>query len=67
MNAPRQVRPVVRQVAMLPEETPRGPHAEGPQRPAHSSSQQGGISPQGYEQCYRLHGAAQQMCLSRYY
>jgi glycerol kinase len=67
MNTPIQTRPVARLVVWSSQET----HEEiaGWSRDPRDSSarEAAGIVPLGYEQCYRLRGPAQDMCLSQYY
>ncbi|HXT57202.1 MAG TPA: hypothetical protein VN699_01155 [Pirellulales bacterium] len=67
MNTPIQTRPVARQVVWSFQETREelACWSRDPRDP--SARDGGGIVPLGYEECYRLRGPAQDMCLSQYY
>jgi hypothetical protein len=61
MHPPRQSKPVHRSTegSRLPDSNlEKNRNAAGPGK---------GVQPSGYSDCYKLRGAAQQMCLTGYY
>jgi hypothetical protein len=68
MNTPIQARPVARpivgQSGAAREEETAYPGEPAHDSPGYSAS---GVVALGYEQCYRLRGPAQDMCLSQYF
>lgn len=68
MNTPIQARPVARPIVGR-SGAAREEESVYRSEPAHDSPgySASGVVALGYEQCYRLRGPAQDMCLSQYY
>jgi len=67
MNVPLQTRPVIRQAVPEADEQSRESSFYGDNSRVAFASDQGGVKPLGYADCYRLRGAAQDMCLGMYF